>query len=90
MLDAKVEELTIRYEKAWRETFAALKEDDGARIISREQVAELLGCSISTIQRLEKSGELPEPLRYGHRTVRHELSTIRDFAKKLGLQVRGA
>jgi predicted DNA-binding transcriptional regulator AlpA len=88
LLDAKVEELAIRYEKAWRSAFATLKEDDGAKLISREQVAELLGCSIQTIQRLEKSGELPEPLRYGHRTVRHELSTIRAFAESLGLQGR--
>jgi excisionase family DNA binding protein len=88
LLDAKVEELAERYEKAWRSTFAALKEDDSTVLISREQAAELLGCSISTIQRLEKSGELPEPRRYGHRTVRHRVGDIRDFARSLASQGR--
>ena len=81
LLDDKVEELGARYERALHGYFGALKEDDSANLITRDQSAELLGCSISTIQRLEKSGELPEPKRYGHRTVRHRLGDIRAFAK---------
>ncbi len=83
LLDAKVEELGARYERAWRGYFAALKEDDSGKLITREEAAERLSCSVSTIQRLEKSGELPEPKRYGHRTVRHKLSDIRAFAESL-------
>jgi predicted DNA-binding transcriptional regulator AlpA len=83
LLDAKVEKLAAQYEKAWKAAFATLKEDDSAVLIPREQVAELLGCSISTVQRLEKSGKLPKPQRYGHRTVRHRLGDIRAFAQTL-------
>lgn len=88
LLDAKVEELAVRYEKAWRAAFATLKEDESGTLKTREEVAELLGCSVSTIQRLEQSGELPKPRRYGHRTVRHLLSDIRAFAQGLGLPTR--
>ena len=83
LLNAKIEELACRYEEAWASFLAPLREDAGVRLVSREKVAELLGCSVSTIQRMEKSGELPEPERYGHRTVRHELSAIIAFAKNL-------
>ena len=34
LFDAKVEELALRYEKAWRSTFVALKEDDSTVLIS--------------------------------------------------------
>jgi predicted DNA-binding transcriptional regulator AlpA len=85
LLDAKVEELAIRYEEAWTRAFATLKQDDG-ELLTRKKVAERLGCRISTIQRLEKSGELPEPERYSHRTVRHELRAIIAFAKRNGLE----
>jgi excisionase family DNA binding protein len=87
LLDAKVEELATRYERAWQRHFASLKEDDSAVLVSREEAAERLSCSISTIQRLEKSGELPAPERYGHRTVRHRLSAVRAFAESRGLQM---
>jgi len=38
---------------------------------------------ISTIQRLGRTGDLPEPQRYGHRTVRHRVGDIRAFARSL-------
>jgi len=81
LLDAKAEKLLVSYEKAWRAAFATLKEDESTVLVSREQAAEILGCSISTVQRLERNGELPEPRRYGHRTVRHRLGDIRAFAQ---------
>jgi excisionase family DNA binding protein len=83
-LDAKIEELASRYQEAWARAFAPLKEDAGVRLVSREEVAAILGCSVSTVQRMEKSGELPAPERYGHRTVRHELRAIVAFAKPNG------
>jgi excisionase family DNA binding protein len=89
LLDAKVEELAARYEKAWRAASATLKEDERGSLKTREEVAELLGCSISTVQRLEKSGELPKPRRYGHRTVRHLLSDIRAFIQTLDRKPQG-
>ena len=55
-LDAKIEELVTRYREAWSSAFAPLREDAGVRLVSREEVAEILGCSVSTIQRMEKSG----------------------------------
>jgi excisionase family DNA binding protein len=89
LLDARVEELAARYEEAWRAAFATLKEDENGVLKTREEAAELLGCSISTIQRLEKSGELPKPRRYGHRTVRHLLSDLRAFIQTLDRKPQG-
>jgi predicted DNA-binding transcriptional regulator AlpA len=88
LLDAKIEELARRYEKAWTGAFATLNEDDGDILKSREEVAEMLGISLSSVQRLEQRGELPEPKRFGRRTVRHRLKAIRDFATSNGLPVR--
>jgi predicted DNA-binding transcriptional regulator AlpA len=88
LLDAKVEELASRYEKAWANIFAPFKEADGIRLVTHKEAAEMLGVSLSSIQRLEKRGDLPEPERFGSRTVRHKLDDIVAFAKGNGLSVR--
>ena len=89
LLDAKIEELASRYEEAWAwaRAFAPLKETDGIRLVTRKKAAEMLGVSLSSIQRLEKRGDLPEPERFG-RTVRHELDDIVAFAKGNGLPIK--
>ena len=35
------------------------------KMLNREQVAEILGCSIWSIARLVKAGELPAPVKVG-------------------------
>jgi predicted DNA-binding transcriptional regulator AlpA len=91
LLDAKVEELAAQYDKGWRSYFDALKEEDrGALLVSREEAAEMLGISLSSIQRLEKRGELPQPKRFGMRTVRHGLADILTFARNKGLRVHSS
>ena len=57
LLDAKIEELASRYEEAWARAFAPLKETDGIRLVTRKKAAEMLGVSLSSIQRLEKRGD---------------------------------
>ena len=88
-LDARVEELASRYEKTWRAMGEYLQDkDSSALLVSREEAAEMLGISLSSIQRLEKRGELPQPKRFGLRTVRHRLDDILAFAKSNGLKVQ--
>jgi predicted DNA-binding transcriptional regulator AlpA len=86
-LDAKVEELADRYQKSWGGFFEYFRNDD-VILVSREQAAEMLGVSLSSIQRLEKRGELPKPQRYGTRIVRHQLKDIVAFARGKGLPIR--
>jgi len=90
LLDAKVEELAARYEKAWGGVFAHMMRDEheGVPMVSRRKAAELLGVSLSTIQRLEERGELPQPEHFGARTVRHRLEDIVAFARGKGISVR--
>jgi excisionase family DNA binding protein len=87
-LDAKVEELAARYEKAWHAFGEYLRSDEAGVLVSRDEAAEMLGVSLSSIQRLEKRGELPEPQRFGARTVRHRLEDIRAFAKRTGRAIQ--
>ena len=84
ILDAKVAELGDRYAKTWLAFGEHLKETDrGAVLVSRDEAAEMLGVSLSSIQRLEKRGELPKPQRFGARTVRHQLEDILAFANRM-------
>src|SRR5215468_1810924 len=62
VLDERVEELAARYEKAWGGIFAHMRDEhEGVPMVSRRKAAEMLGVSLSTIQRLEERGELPPP-----------------------------
>jgi excisionase family DNA binding protein len=82
VLDERVEELADRYQKAWGGFFAHMRDEhDGIPMVSRSKAAELLGVSLSTIQRLEERGELPQPEHFGARTVRHRLEDIVAFAR---------
>lgn len=84
-LEAKAIEMLDRYQKAWMRTFQDFWRDvvehGDALLVTREDAAKLLGVSLSTIKRMEKSGELPEPMSFGERTVRHKQSDIEAFAK---------
>jgi predicted DNA-binding transcriptional regulator AlpA len=82
-----VGELAARHEKSWRGLFEYLRQDDDVVLVSREQAAKMLGICLSSIQRLEKRGELPEPHRFGERTVRHQLKDILAFANGKGMQI---
>jgi excisionase family DNA binding protein len=89
VLDAKVEELAARYEKGWRGIFEHMRnEHEGVPMVPRKKAAEMLGVSLSTIQRLEERGELPQPEHFGARTVRHRLEDIMSFARGKGIAVR--
>jgi excisionase family DNA binding protein len=44
-------------------------------LIDRRGVAELLGCSESTVDNLRKRGELPQPVRIG-RLVRYDRDAV--------------
>lgn len=87
-LDAKVEELATRYAKSWDAFGQYLTaQSTAALLVSREEAAEMLGVSVSSIQRLEKRGELPKPRKFGERLVRHKMDDIVAFAKQHGLKL---
>ena len=49
-------------------------------LVSREEAAELLNVSLSTLKRLE-GADLPEPIKFGERIVRHRLVDIEGLAR---------
>jgi predicted DNA-binding transcriptional regulator AlpA len=62
-------------------------EHEGVPMVSRKKAAEMLSVSLSTIQRLEERGDLPQPEHFGGRTVRHRLEDIVAFARGKGKSV---
>ena len=83
-LEAKAVELVERYRLAHLATLKEILGDTTYRdqlLVSREDAAVLLSVSLSTIKRMEESGELPEPQRIGERAVRHRLVDIEAIAK---------
>ena len=47
-------------------------------VINVREVAELLGVNVRTIWRMAQRGELPAPIRLGHRVIRWRLSDLRE------------
>jgi excisionase family DNA binding protein len=83
-LEAKAVELVERYRLAWLSVSKSLFGETTDRdrfLVSRDEAAELLGVSLSTVKRMEDSGELPEPIKFGERIVRHRLIDIEAIAK---------
>lgn len=83
-LEAKAVELIERYTQAQLAILNAILGDTTDRdrfLVSRDEAAEMLGVSLSTIKRMEESGELPDPIKFGERVVRHRLIDIEALAK---------
>lgn len=83
-LEAKAQELVALHAESVRQVLDhALADtiDRDTLLASRDEAAKLLGVSLSTIKRMEESGELPEPIKFGERTVRHRLIDIEAIAK---------
>ena len=53
-------------------------------LVSRDEVADLLGCSLARVKRMEIDGRLPEPERISKRIVRHKLVDIERLATRVG------
>jgi excisionase family DNA binding protein len=83
-LEAKAQELLQRQAKSIRSIYHALVADMTNRdqlLVSREEAAQLLNISLSTLKRMEERGELPKPQKFGERIVRHRLIDIEAIAK---------
>ena len=85
MLEAKAVEMEERWRQGWLKTYKQFFGDsvDAGRdvlLVSREEAADLLGTSLSTVKRME-GNELPEPIRFNERVVRHRLVDIEALAK---------
>ena len=83
-LEAKAQELLTRQSANIANTLRSILGDQSDRealLVTRDQAAAMLGTSLSTIKRMEDSGELPEPIKFGERTVRHRLIDIEAIAK---------
>ena len=86
LLESKAVEMEERWRQAWLKTYKQFFGDsvDAGRdvlLVSREEAADLLGTSLSTVKRMEAAGELPEPIRFNERVVRHRLVDIEAMAK---------
>lgn len=51
------------------------------RALNRKEVAEMLGISVSTIRRLEKTGK-PNPVQLSKRTLGFPIEQVEDFINK--------
>ncbi len=47
-------------------------------VINVREVAELLGVNARTVWRMSQRGEIPAPIRLGHRVIRWRLSDLRE------------
>jgi len=59
------------------------------RLLSRTDVAQMLGLSLRTVERMEEKGELPAPVRLG-RLVRFRASDIERYISRLRATERTA
>ncbi len=83
-LEAKAVELVERYRLTQLAVLSSILGDTTERdrlLVSRDEAAEMLAVSLSTVKRMEESGELPEPIKFGERVVRHRLIDIEAIAK---------
>ncbi|MEM1306966.1 MAG: hypothetical protein AAGG99_05525 [Pseudomonadota bacterium] len=83
-LEAKAVELIGRYEQSWSKLLATWNADTTDRsqlLVSRDEVAQMLGVSLSTVKRMESTGELEEPIKFNERVVRHRLVAIERLAR---------
>jgi predicted DNA-binding transcriptional regulator AlpA len=51
-------------------------------LLTRGDVAELLGVHTETVKRLERERKLPQPLRITNKTIRHQRAAIEKFLKE--------
>lgn len=52
------------------------------KLLRREELAKLLGVSLSTINRWVKAGKFPKPIKLGHRVVVWLSCDVEDFLMK--------
>lgn len=89
-LEAKAQEMLARFRDAWAQTWKDWAGENAMEraelLISREEVAEMLDVSLSTVKRMEVSGELPKPRKVGKsgKIVRHRLVDIEELANVRG------
>ena len=53
-----------------------MTQDDGERLVSVREVADLLGVSVRSVWRMAEQGKIPQPVRYSRKMVRWQLSLI--------------
>lgn len=56
-------------------------EDD--KLLTSEQVADLLSMSVRTLWRLIAKGKFPEPIRYNRKMVRWKNSQVQEYLRNL-------
>ncbi len=83
-LETKARELLDRYQERQLALIRAVVGDTSNRdqlLVSRDEAAEMLGVSLSTVKRMEEGGELPEPIKFNERIVRHRIVDIERLAR---------
>jgi len=59
-------------------TLAVATPMDDVKLLTAQEVAELLGVHVRSIWRLSQMGEIPAPIRLGERVVRWRLTDLRE------------
>lgn len=55
------------------------------RCLTRDDLSRMLGVSTRTVQRLEREGNGPKPMRLGYRTVRYHPDEVAQFMSGIGV-----
>ncbi len=86
ILDEKAEALAARYEQSLRRAFSVSAEDlppSHPLLLSRAEVARILGCSTDTVDRLAADGELPR-VQLSPGRVAHSWDDVKAIAHRNG------
>lgn len=86
ILDEKAEELAARYEQSMMRAFASNADDmppSHPLLLTRAQVARILGCSTDTVDRLAADGELPR-IQLSPGRVAHSWDDVKALAHRIG------
>jgi len=81
LLDEKAAELAKSHEESWRKfgeyLTAETREHNAQQLLSHEEVAKMLGCSVATVKRMVLDGRLPKPVRISERRIGHRYADIK-------------
>ncbi len=84
LLDEKAAGLAEAHEASWRKLgeylTAETREQTGQQLLSHEEAAKMLGCSIATVKRMVQEGRLPQPVQISQRRIGHRLADLKKLA----------
>lgn len=81
LLDEKAAELAKSHDQSWQKfgkyLTAETREQTAQQLLSHEEVARMLGCSVATVKRMVQEGRLPKPVQISERRIGHRYVDIK-------------